>query len=303
MQGGSVTSILAVKEPGTVTGDNISVVLYERDSAGVWGGLAWNDEEQAVGVASGVVEAVGGEASLPTIIEALEAAGISTAGPVPGAESAVEGTEFRAGVFADDPLAPFFESGTDGAPEMLGLLVGLGWPAADQLLVPGVDCVGSDGNLTYSIDCLLDTLALGHEALEQGVTTADDPLLGGAADTPVAGACWKSIDKHKPNGWSDWTCVSGWRIGSVTTVGPNKSITYERSVERTQRRLRVWVCWNCDSGSDWQTRTQVGVQTVRHLVGASDPTPSTPPSSALPSNCNPTHRGAVSDFTPDSDPC
>lgn len=180
---GAVTSILAVKEPGSVYGQNISVILYERTPGGVWSGIAWNNPDQAVGVASGVVEALGEGALLPTIVDALHAAGIAVVGGVPYESAAVEGEAFEAGVFADDPLAPFFSGGGGDAPALLGVLVDLGWPAADQHLVPGEPCVDDQGQPTYSVECILNTVVTVTELIEGGATGLDP------SDTPVSDLC------------------------------------------------------------------------------------------------------------------
>lgn len=158
VSGGAVLGFLCWADPMALTGDNIPIIWYHRDSNGQWATAGWADYD--LGTAVMYIRAAYSDDAIfeidPTLSVAMN-----------------ENTQFNQpkelvnGLFFDDPAHVLLETATD--PEsLMATLVHIGWEAAPELSVLAVDadvpeCEGPPATDAKAVDLLLDEMLVKME--------------------------------------------------------------------------------------------------------------------------------------------
>lgn len=241
----SVEGFLAWVEDVEAVGENITVMWYQHESDGNWTTWAWQSND--VGVAALYVRGLMGDelvfASDTDVIAWVEAA----SGPAAS-------LEVVDGLFFDDPFQAVVASHPD-PPELMDVLVAVGWKAAPNLSTIAVEAAAD-------CDITPETLLLNDLKSD-----AELALFGQTAVTDDCDAGW--ICKCKIT-YGTWTCTA-WVLDFTVTIPGGLNCHYERTCTRPwTKKGRHWTCFSCAKTG---TNTKVELQTVTVI----DPDPCVPP--------------------------
>ncbi len=227
----SVEGFLAWVEDVEAVGENITVMWYQHESDGTWTTWAWQSND--VGVAALHVRGLLGDqlvfASDTDVIAWVEAA----SGPAAS-------LEVVDGLFFDDPFQAVVASHPD-PPEMMDVLVAVGWQAAPNLSALAVEAAA---------DCDITPEAL---LLNDLKSDAELTLFG---QTAVADDCLSWPCKCKLT-YGTWACPA-WVLYDTVTIPGGTVCHYERTCTRPWTKTgRHWTCFSCaNTGTETRYETQ-----------------------------------------------
>ncbi len=251
-----VHSFLALKDPASTVGTNITVVWYLHASEGGWAPVAWNTQDhwQVIKSIKDVLAIPDWEDNLWQTFQGPPEVQVATA-EMPKA--------FVSGVLSDDPLVIPLSSQTNQT--MLDLLVNLGYAAAS---VPVDDSSETQCTSAEVID-----------AMQTGVNSfvaAPATDATSAAQTATAALATCQMQFCIAWNWYGTPTCGAWACGAwgpesanPPGAGPIQNgacsdiCHYERTTTRTCSRTKTHQAWDCTQTGWTQYRTDTGEQKGR----------------------------------------
>ena len=239
----SVLGFLAVVDDASITGANIQILWYERESDGSWSTWGWADAQQVGESVWWVRTHVNDPLAFmydTTLNEAAEAV---------GPDAAVDPVQLGNGLFLDDPFQAAVQQVQDPA-ALLDVLSAAGWQSA-----PGMSALAAggtvicDGQAVDAVQNLLDGMASEVE-------------LDYFGSSSTSSSCsWPCKCKTK---WK--TTCDDWKFDHSYVQGSIKYCVYTKTCTTTRTRsgLTWLLCDPCGSVDSWDNTKS---KTTQVLVG------------------------------------
>ncbi len=252
----TVHSFLALKDPGSVVGANITAVWYVRDplNPAVWNPKSWQTQDQWQIIQQIKVALAIPDSSDDRWLTIVLPPQTSTATTEPA-------SNFAFGVLESDPLAPIVVQSQDPQP-LVQYLSDIGYPAANMQ--------SSTSSSGCTQTTTLNGMATGVEAslaADQSSAVSSSVMHAYWAATcaqqlgtpPPPPTCPPSKTYGAAGAWGAWTGVSDYAsCGSSVPCTGGVICSYCRTSRRIRSRVVTITAANCAVTTCTQTQTQTG---------------------------------------------
>jgi len=258
---GGVVGHLGWADTAVITGNNIAIVWFQRESNGTWTTWGWKSGDFCK-----AVDALRTSLSQPTLWAEDDdiLTKLSECAPVTSAEPP---TALASGLFIDDPILEAVSASEDPV-QFVAALADFGWASAptisailaqQTLTNTGVPC-DADSSVSWTADQLILRMTYESETVMFGSSTVSATL----ACTMLCSGCWSTTTY---TAWGAWVFV-----GSATSPVGVLTCTYSR----TRTKTRTWTgatFWSCAACPGPTVTTQTQTRVVRPVPAAAGCSP------------------------------